>query len=148
MTLTVLPAVLAIMLGGACIGLQAPINGALGRMLGDPLAAAAVSFGVGFAALAGAALLRTGPPAAGMLSALPWWAWAGGLLGAVYVSTTVWAVPQIGVVTGVAAIVLGQMTAAMALDAVGAFGVPAEPITAKRVLAAALVLTGVVLSRS
>jgi transporter family-2 protein len=148
MTLTALPALLAIALGGACIALQAPINAALGRMLGDPFTAAAISFGVGFVALLAAAWLRVGPPSGAALSALPWWAWAGGLLGAAYVSASVWAVPQLGVVTAVAALILGQMVAALALDAAGAFGLPPEPITAKRIAAVALVAGGVILSRS
>jgi transporter family-2 protein len=57
-------------------------------------------------------------------------------------------VPQLGVVTAVAALILGQMTAALALDAVGVFGLAPEPITPKRVAAVALVAAGVILSRS
>ena len=40
-----------IAIGGAAVAVQAPINGALGRSLASPLAAATVSFGVGFLAL-------------------------------------------------------------------------------------------------
>lgn len=147
MTGIALPALLAAVFGGACIAFQAPINAALGRMLGDPLVAAAVSFGVGFFALAFGALLRAGAPSASAMAGLPWWALAGGLCGAVYVCASMWAVPRIGALSVAAAIVLGQMMAAMALDAAGAFGLTPEPVTLKRVAAAALVAAGVLLSR-
>lgn len=140
-------AVGAALVGGACIALQAPINGALGRMTGDPFTAATISFAVGLVPLTLLMLLRAGAPEAATLAGLPWWAWIGGALGAVYVAASVWAVPQVGVLTVVAAAVLGQLLAALALDALGAFGVPAQPVDLKRLAAAALVAGGVVLSR-
>lgn len=47
------------MLAGALLSLQAPINAGLGRALGHPLLAAAVSFSVGLAALLAGAYLDT-----------------------------------------------------------------------------------------
>lgn len=137
----------AVTIGGACIAIQAPINGALGRMTGEPFLAAAISFGVGLVPLTALALARGGLPSAQVLGALPWWAWIGGPLGAVYVAASIWAVPQVGVLTVVAAAVLGQLVAALALDAIGAFGVPAQPVELKRLAAVAMVAGGVILSR-
>lgn len=147
MSLGVLLAVLAVALGGAAIATQAPINGALSRGIGDPVLAAAVSFGVGFAALAALATLRGALPGLAQGGALPWWVWTGGLLGAFYVWAAVWSVGTIGVVTLVAALIFGQLAAALVIDAVGAFGVAQRPIDATRVLAVALVGAGLVLSR-
>lgn len=140
------PALLAILLGGFAIAVQAPLNGALGRTLGAALPAAAVSFAVGFVALLVLSFATVGNPF-GRLAAVPLWQWAGGLLGAYYVWSVIWGVPTLGVVTAMAALILGQMTGALILDAVGAFGVPVQPISLTRILAIGLVAGGLVLSR-
>ncbi len=141
-------ALVAVSLGGAAIAAQAPVNGVLSRGLGDPVAAAAISFLVGFVVLAVLSVLRSGVPAVGgALAVLPWWAWCGGLLGAWFVTATVVAVGTLGVLTLVAALVFGQLAAALVLDATGAFGVQVHGISATRVAAVVLVGAGLVLSR-
>jgi transporter family-2 protein len=52
------------------------------------------------------------------------------------------------VVSTVAALVFGQVAAALILDAVGAFGLPVQAITWQRLLAAGMILGGLVLSRT
>lgn len=141
-----IPALFAILIGGVAIAIQAPLNGALGRTLGAALPAAAVSFAVGFVVLLGLSFVTVSNPFA-RLGAVPVWQWVGGLLGAYYVWSVIWGVPTLGVVTAMAALILGQMTGALLLDAVGAFGVPVQPISLTRVLAVVLVAAGVVLSR-
>ena len=140
-------AFLAIALGGACIAVQAPINARLAGAAGDPVLAAAVSFGVGFAILIAIAAVRGALPGLADAASAPWWVWIGGALGAFYVWAAVWSVGSLGVVTLVAALILGQMLAAMALDATGAFGLAVREIGWTRIGAAALVAAGVVLSR-
>ncbi|WP_103333078.1 DMT family transporter [Pseudotabrizicola formosa] len=141
-----LPALLAILLGGIAIAVQAPLNGALGKTLGATLPAAAVSFAVGFIALLALSYATVSHPFA-RLGSVPLWQWAGGLLGAYYVWSVISGVPTLGVVTAMAALILGQMAGALVLDAIGAFGVPVQPISLTRVLAVCLVAAGVVLSR-
>ncbi len=141
-----LPALAAILLGGIAIAVQAPLNGALGRTLGAALPAAAVSFAVGFVALLVLSFATVSNPF-GRIPAVPLWQWAGGLLGAYYVWSVIWGVPSLGVVSAMAALILGQMTGALVLDAVGAFGVPVQPISLTRILAVGLVAAGLVLSR-
>jgi bacterial/archaeal transporter family-2 protein len=141
-----LPALFAILLGGLAIAVQAPLNGALGRTLGAALPAAAVSFGVGLVLLIGLSYATTSSPF-GRLASVPVWQLAGGVLGAFYVWSVIWGVPTLGVVTAMAALVLGQMAGALVLDAVGAFGVPVHAISPTRILAVVLVAAGVVLSR-
>jgi transporter family-2 protein len=148
MNASILLALAGIFAGGVMLSAQAPVNAALARGLGDPLLAACISFGVGFAALASISILRGAWPAAAALAAAPWWAWIGGLLGAVYVAIAIWAVPKLGVVTMIAALVFGQLVAALVLDAIGAFGMPVTAITWQRVLSVVLVLGGLILSRA
>jgi transporter family-2 protein len=132
---------------GVALAVQAPLNAALARGVGTPVGAAAVSFGVGFVVLTAATLAITGPQPFWRLAQVPAWQWAGGLLGAFYVWAVIYGVPQAGVLTTFAALILGQMTAAMLLDATGAFGVPVQQVSLPRMLAALMVAGGVVLSR-
>ena len=144
MTAPMLLALLSITLGGVALAVQAPLNAVLARAFHDPL----LAFGIGFAALAILCVARASWPASTAPWAVPWWAWTGGLLGAFYVTAAIWSVPVLGVVTTVAAVVLGQMTGALVLDALGAFGLPVHAMTWQRLLAVALVVGGHALSRS
>ena len=54
-------AVLAVVLGGVAVAVQAPINAALGRELGAVVPAAAVSFGLGFVVLVAVATISVSP---------------------------------------------------------------------------------------
>jgi transporter family-2 protein len=142
-----LPATL-IALGGAAISVQAPLNAALSRSLGSPLAAAAVSFAVGFVLLLALALVSVGSGPVARLSGVPLWQLTGGFLGAFYVWSVISGVSTLGVVTAVAALILGQLVAALILDQTGAFGLAVQTISPRRVVAALLVLAGLILSRA
>ena len=136
-----------IALGGAAVAVQAPLNGALGRSLASPVAAAAVSFAVGFVLLAAMALAGSGGGLA-RLGSVPLWQLVGGVLGAFYVWAMITAVGSLGAVTAIAALIFGQLTAALILDHAGAFGLVVQPISVRRVAAVALVMAGLILSQS
>lgn len=140
-------ALLAIAVGGACIATQAPINSRLGSHVGDPVTAAAISFIVGAIVLSLIVLARGAVPSGAQMAAAPWWAWVGGALGAIYVWAAVWAVGTLGVVTMVAALIFGQLAAALVLDAIGAFGLQVREISWTRIAAVVMVAGGLVLSR-
>jgi transporter family-2 protein len=137
---------LAVALGGVAIAVQAPLNAALARNLGAPLPAAAVSFGVGFVALV-ALSIATGSAHYAKVASVPVWQLVGGLLGAWYVWAVIWGIPTLGALTAIAALILGQMMGALALDALGAFGMAVQPISWTRIAAAGFVAAGLVLSR-
>ncbi len=147
MSPTFLLTLAVVVAAGCAIATQAPVNAALGRSLDSTLAAAAVSFGVGFLALAGLTLALHGPPPAARLASAPPGLLVGGLLGAFFVWAMLWAVPMLGALTAFAALVLGQLVTALILDAGGAFGLPAQDISPARLGALALVGAGLVLSR-
>ena len=140
-------ALLAIFASGVAITVQAPINSRLSTHVGDGMAAAAISFGVGLALLVAVTAFRGAVPSAERLAGVPWWAWTGGIFGAGYVWAALWAVGSLGAVTLAAALILGQMVAALLVDATGAFGLAVREITPQRFAAVALVAAGVVLSR-
>ncbi len=147
MTNQIIIATVLMAVAGGMIASQAPINAALGRGLGSSMGAATVSFGVGFVVLVvvsviigdGASLLRVGQ--------VPLWLLIGGALGAVYVFAALWSVPILGVVTMTSLMIFGQMGAALLLDHYGAFGVAQHSINPMRLVSAALVAGGVILSR-
>ncbi|CUH38792.1 hypothetical protein JSE7799_01509 [Jannaschia seosinensis] len=139
--------VLVVFVSGLGFGLQAPINAALGKGIGGGVAAAALSFGVGFAALLALTFVTGQGPALARATSMPPVYWIGGLLGALVVWSMLWSVPTIGVLTAISALLLGQLAAALVLDAVGAFAAPVHPITPTRILALAMVAGGLVLSR-
>ena len=136
-----------VLLGGVAVAIQAVVNGALSRSLVAALPAGAVSFGVGFAALLILSLITGAGGSFSKLPELPWWQWIGGILGAYYVFSMIFGVPQLGVVSAMAALILGQMLAALALDATGAFGMAVHAITPARIGAVVLVGAGLLLSR-
>ncbi|MEM1378966.1 MAG: DMT family transporter [Pseudomonadota bacterium] len=135
-------------IGGFLLAMQGPINASLGRTLSDPVAAAMISFGVGFIFLIGLTAARQGLPSGDVLTQVPWWAWTGGFIGAYYVFAILWAAPRVGVLTVASATVLGQLTAGLILDSVGAFGIPVQAITWQRIAGVGMVLGGLLLSRA
>lgn len=140
--------VAAVVLGGMAISVQAPINAALTRELGGPVAAAAVSFGVGFLVLLVIALAQGHGGMFLKLPQVPAWTLIGGCLGAWYVLSSIWGVTSLGVLTLVSALILGQMTAALVIDATGMLGVAVREVTPTRIAAAGLVMAGLILSRA
>lgn len=140
-------ALLVVTIAGVALATQAPINAALGRSLGSPVAAAAVSFGVGLLLLVGLTLVISGPASFGRVATTPSWQLLGGLLGAFYVSAVLWGVSTLGVLSTMAALILGQMSAALLLDGMGLLGLTVQALSPQRIAAAGLVAAGLVLSR-
>jgi transporter family-2 protein len=134
-------------LAGLAVAIQAPLNSALGRTIESSIAAAAVSFGVGFVALVLLVAVSGDSAAFGRAALAPRWLLLGGLLGAFFVWASLWSVPVLGVLTTTAALILGQMVGAMVLDYIGAFGIAARDLSWTRLTAALLVGAGVILSR-
>ena len=147
MNWNVLAALAVVSVGGVAVAVQAPVNSALSRAIGNNLFAATISFGVGFVLLLAPSTAREAVHTLGDLRAAPWWAWLGGVLGALYVWSAIYSVPKLGVVTMIATLILGQLVGAIVLDAIGAFGLPVKEIGWQRILAIVMVAGGVILSR-
>ena len=136
-------------LSGTLIALQAPVNAALGRTLGQPVAAAAASFVAGSVALIiiswavaqaqGTSIAWRAPPF--------WMLVGGGLLGAAYVTSVIVLTPKLGTAATMALIVAGQLLAGLILDQMGAFDLAVREITLGRVAGAVLLLAGALLIR-
>ena len=141
-----LPALL-VLFGGVLIAVQAPTNAMLTKAGGSPVLAALISFAVGTVALFVTWLASGNRPGTAAFAGLPWYAWLGGLYGAVFVGAAAFAAPRIGLASLVTIGIAGQIAAALWMDHVGALGLSREPINLGRLAGAALVVAGVVLVR-
>ena len=89
-------AILVTVAAGSLVALQAPINGMLGRTVGS-LAAASVSFAIGLAVLVAITLVAGGGfGQVGEIQGLSWYYLTGGVLGAIYVTTVLITVRELG----------------------------------------------------
>lgn len=136
-----------VLLGGVLIAIQGPINATLGRALGSSVNASLVSFLVGTIALMLIALALHATPNAAAARALPWWAWLGGLCGAVFVTAATFAAPRLGVATMLTLAIASQLIAAIALDHTGAFGLARHSASVGRVFGVVLVIAGAIIVR-
>ncbi len=131
--------------GGAMIAAQAPVNARLRVALGSQFGSAVVSFGVGLVLLLGAMVVSGQGGALGAAGSGPWWAYLGGLFGAVFVVATLVASPRIGVTVTFVAAIAGQIILSSLIDRFGWFGVTAVAVTWERVAALVLILISLVL---
>jgi transporter family-2 protein len=138
------PHLIAVLVG-AGLTVQVGMNATVRLAIGSPMLAAIVNFVVGLAGLVVVALASGARWAPGSAAAVPAWAWFGGLLGAAYVASTTVLGPRLGAATLLALTLGGQMAAALAVDHYGVIGFPQSPLTASRLLGAALLVAGVLL---
>ncbi|MBS1138279.1 MAG: family transporter [Proteobacteria bacterium] len=130
---------------GAGLTVQVGMNATVRLAIGSPMLAAIVNFVVGLAGLAIVALASGARWTPGSAATVPAWAWFGGLLGAAYVASTTVLGPRLGAATLLALTLAGQMAAALAVDHYGVIGFPQSPLTASRLIGAALLVAGVLL---
>jgi bacterial/archaeal transporter family-2 protein len=136
--------VLATVLAGGLVAMQAPINSMLGKSVGN-FAAASLSFAIGLVVLIAIALVAGGYGDVGKVADLKWYYLTGGLLGAAYVSTVLVSVRSLGAGGVTAATITGQLTASVLIDRAGALGLPEKSLSPARVLGIGLLAVGVVL---
>lgn len=134
---------------GAGLAAQAAINSGLRQYVGGPVIAATVSFAVGLiflvvVAVVVAAVSGTTPL---KLAEAPWWAWTGGVIGAIYIVASIVLTPKIGVGVVIAVAVAGQLVGALLIDQFGMFGLPTRQISPLRAIGVALLVSGAVLIR-
>lgn len=142
------------------VAIQSRINGELGSVLGDGIAAALISFGSGLLILlVGTALvppirrglarvwraIRTPMRGAG---GLRWWQCVGGVAGAWLVATQSITVSVIGVAVFTVAVVAGQAVSSLVVDRLGIGPAGPQPYTRLRIVGAGVALAAVVLAVS
>jgi transporter family-2 protein len=147
MSKLVFPILLAV-----CAGISLVVQQALNANLRIALNSAAwsgfMSYFVGVVCMAIFVLLRQEPiPALATLVRVPFFLWSGGLFGAIFIALAIFLIPQLGAATFFALLIAGQMGGSVAFDHFGLLGLPVHPVSAVRVLGAALLVAGAVLIR-
>src|SRR5919199_4888767 len=143
MTGLALPVLLAIA-AGVSIVVQQVLNSNLRTALNSAAWSGFMSYLVGVVCMALLALaLRDPVPSASVAARIPWWAWSGGLFGAIFIGLAILLVPQIGAATFIALLVTGQMLASVAFDHFGWLGLAQRPIDLPRLIGVALLIGGV-----
>lgn len=78
------------------------------------------------------------------LAGAPWWAWAGGFLGAFFVTSSIILTPRLGAANTVSSILAGQIFASILLDHFGLLNLPVHAVTLPKIVGAVLVMIGVI----
>ncbi len=131
------------LLGGIGISVQSAINGALGKRVGT-LEGAFLSFLIGTLGLT-LVMLFFGKGNLLEMFQVPKWNLLGGLLGALYVSVMVIAVPKLGVGVFVISTIVGQLAMSMTIDHFGLFGGQRIPFDGQRLLGVLLLVAALIL---
>lgn len=135
---------------GAMNAIQSRINGELGREIGDGFTAAVISFGSGLVILS-VVMLFWSPGRRGLgrvrhaltMRSLSWWHVLGGTAGAFYVLSQSLTASLLGVALFTVSVVAGQTVSGLAMDRFGVGPGGHHPLTAPRVIGAALTLVAV-----
>ncbi len=145
---------------GMLVAIQSRLNGELGFVLGDGVAAALISFGSGLLILLIGTVVV--PPIRRSLGnvwrairtpmrgygGLRWWQCLGGVAGAFLVATQSVTVSVMGVAVFTVAVVAGQAISSLVVDRLGFGPAGPQPYTTLRVVGAVVALVAVVLAVS
>ena len=135
------------LLAGAFLPIQAGLNARLGKAVGNPVYAAMFSFLVGAVGLILYILLTRQAISWAGVKAAPLSLWAGGLLGAFYVTVIVLAFPRLGPGLTFGLVVAGQMVISLLLEHFNVLVANPSPINYMKVVGIALIIVGVVILR-
>lgn len=135
-------------IAGLALSTQVGINGKLLLTLGSPVLTSFVSFTIGTIGLAVAYIIAAAyglqpVPTWEAITHTSYWMWAGGLLGAFYIFTTIFCLPKIGFANMFSLVVAGQIIIAVIFDHFGLLGSPLHAITPFRALGVALLIVSV-----
>lgn len=135
-------------IAGALLPIQAAFNARMGKISGSPMIAAFVSFAVGTVILFLFLLFsRQQVQVSETVKNTPWYIWLAGLLGCIYVASSVLLLPRLGVALTFGLVIFGQLIVALIIDHYGLFGAIVKPVNLYRILGVILLISGVVLIR-
>jgi transporter family-2 protein len=135
-----------ILIGGVLQAWGPPMNGALRNALTNPWLASLVSFLPIVALLACLILCQPRPlPTIAGISAMPWWAPLGGLVGAFAVIAGLMFVNRVGAGPLAGLTITANILMSLAIDHFGWSGMAVHPLSGWRVLGAALMVGGIAL---
>lgn len=138
--------VLTAILIGCLMPVQASLNAGLTRHLESPYLASLVSLAIGVIAVAFLIFVQ------GMsfvplkkISTVSPHLLLGGILGAVFVGSSLFFIPRMGATAMIGAFITGQLLGSVLIDHFGLLGLPVNPIHSMRILGIFLLFAGVFL---
>ncbi len=128
---------------GLLAATQAGTNAALGRAIGPIPAGVASVLGTAVClSLLGLALGGLSWPTAERASGAPWWAWPGGIMGAVVIAAQLFTAQQLGSAVFGGVFVTATIAASVVLDHFGLFGFKEHPASWLRLGGVVLMVAG------
>lgn len=138
--------VLLAVIVGSLMPVQASINAELGRFLQHPYMGALISFATGTLALSIIVLVQGLPlEQVRKLTSTSPHLLVGGLLGAMFVGSSIFLIPKLGATTMIAAFVTGQVLMSLVLDHYGLMGLPVNTVSLQRIIGIILLFAGLAL---
>ena len=128
------------LIGGAAVGIQSPIAGAMGKRVGGT----ASSFIIHLSGmiLSGVLLVLRGGEKIRDWHTLPWYMLGAGIFGLILYQTINVTLPRVGSTMMIALIITGQLLMGVIIDHFGWFGVAPHPIDLSRTLGVIALLVG------
>ena len=140
--------ILLAIVSGAALPVQAALNGKMGKLIGDPVYAALISFVVGsFGLLTYVLTMKTDLSTITQAGNAHWSVWTAGLLGAFYVTCVIILAPKLGVALTFGLVVAGQLIVSLIIDHYGFLSIPVHAVNWQRIAGISLIITGVLLIR-
>lgn len=132
-------------LSGMLMVVQSACNGMLEKVIDRPVVVGVISLGIGISTLlaVGAVSGQLGFPASGKTIQAPWWAWLGGICGAMSLLSQPIAVPRLGAAMYVGLFVTASTVLSVIFDHFGWLGLSQHPAGVGRVLGCALMVIGI-----
>lgn len=135
-----------IFVAGAMTAFQPLINARLAQNLDSPIWSSFISFASGTLLLLIVGLVINGKFMTMDTDGLKWWMFAGGALGAIFVTVAIYAVPHLGVATLIALLITGQLIFSAILSHYGVLADVARPITWMKFSGLVLLSVGAVMT--
>lgn len=128
------------LIGGAAVGIQSPIAGAMGRRIGGT----ASSFVIHLSGMVFSGLLLFGRGGENIRDwrTLPWYMLGAGVFGLILYQTINVTLPRLGSTMMVTLIIIGQLLVGVLIDHFGWLGVVPRPIDASRIFGVLALLVG------
>lgn len=135
---------LAILIG-TLMPVQAGLNAELTRFLKHPYLGAFISLSVGAMIVSILVMFNGGFGEVKRLTQAPLHLYLGGILGAIFVGSSLFFIPRMGATAMIAAFVTGQLIGSVIIDHYGLLGLTPNPVTFTRIAGVILLFAGLFL---
>ncbi|WP_342109221.1 DMT family transporter [Methylobacterium sp. SI9] len=135
------------LLAGVANAIEPGQNATLAKATGQPMLAGIFCFALAMVCLLGAMVVVRlwNPSTAEEATPVPWWAWPGGILGALVVLAQLYVSEQIGAAPFLGCVITAGVVGSIALDHYGLVGFERHPAGRWRIAGGVLMLVGVAL---